>query len=195
MDSVLQIHAIYNLLQASDAASSAERVSELEKHNYESQLKRLEWKYLEDNTAVLQSALGAYESKLSELHELGSKFNGNVVHWLVTVVNHRPALHNSIWNKVRDDFTRKNISMKKLQNVDSMSGMVYVVDIWFQKVQDLNEHAMKEIEFLKEIMEKACGAIKMGTTLSQDILNFIATVTDCHLADILVSRDLNYICT
>ncbi|KAH8318472.1 hypothetical protein KR067_003286 [Drosophila pandora] len=185
VDSVLQIHAIFNLLQASDAAALADRVSELEKQTYESQLKRLEWKYLEDNTAVLQAALGAYESKLSELHELGNKFKGNVVNLLVTVVNHEPKLHNSIWNKVRDDFTRRNISMKKLENVDSMSGMVYIVDLWFQKVQELNEHAIGEIEFLKEIMEKACGAIKMGATLSQDILNFIATVTDCHLADIL----------
>ncbi|XP_017102596.2 E3 ubiquitin-protein ligase SHPRH [Drosophila bipectinata] len=185
VDSVLQIHAIYNLLQASDAAAPCERVSEAEKQTYESQMKLLEWKYLQDNVAVLQAALGSYESKLNELCELGNKFKDNVVRLLATVVNHKPALHNSIWNKVRDDFARKNISMKKLLNVDSMSGMVYVVDLWFQKVQNLNDHVIKEIEFLKEIMESACGAIKMGAPLSQEMHNFIATVTDCHLADIL----------
>lgn len=184
---MLQIHAIFNLIQASELAAASDQLSDAEKHNYQAQMKRLEWKYLEDNTAVLEAALTAYETKLEELQKLEVEFKGSVVDLLATVVHHQPALHNAMWNKVLEEFFRQNIATDKLKDVDTMAGMVYFVDIWFKKLQQLKKTLLTEFIFLKEVMQAAWGSVKAGERLSQEIINFIGSVTDCHLADILVS--------
>ncbi|XP_017048640.1 E3 ubiquitin-protein ligase SHPRH [Drosophila ficusphila] len=186
VDSVLQIHAIYNLLQASELATSGDKLSESEQQSYQAQMKRLEWKYLEDNTLVLQSALECYEEKLNEVSELEGQFEGSTVDFLATVVNHKSSLHDAMWNKVRDDFFRQNISVEKLDNVSSMAGLLYFVDLWHAKLQKLRSNLLIDFEYLKGVMQEACEAVKTGNVLSQDINNFIASVTDCHLADILI---------
>ncbi|XP_017071026.1 E3 ubiquitin-protein ligase SHPRH [Drosophila eugracilis] len=185
VDSVLQIHAIYNVLQASELAKTADKLTELEQHDYQVQMKRLEWKYLQDNTNVLENALGLFEEKLKEVYELEKQFDGSTVDLLATVVNHKTSLHDAVWNKVRDDFFRQNISVERLDNVNSMAGMLYFVDLWHKKLQKLKTNLLTEFEYLKGVMQEACGAVKKGELLSQDINNFIGTVTDCHLAEIL----------
>ncbi|EDW93616.1 E3 ubiquitin-protein ligase SHPRH isoform X2 [Drosophila yakuba] len=185
VDSVLQIHAIYNLLQACELAPAVDKLSELEHKKYQAKMKRLEWKYLEDNTRVLESALSCYNENLEEVCELEERFEGSTVELLATVVNHKTSLHDAIWNKVRDDFFRQNISVERLDNVNSMAGMLYFMDVWHNKLQKLKSTLLTEFEYLKEVMQQACEAIKTGVTLSQEINNFIGSVTDCHLADIL----------
>ncbi|XP_017122187.1 E3 ubiquitin-protein ligase SHPRH [Drosophila elegans] len=185
VDSVLQIHAIYNLLQASELAGAPDKLSDQECQNYQAQMKRLEWKYLEDNTAVLQAALSGYEEKLQEVSNLEKQFEGSTVDLLATVVNHKTSLHDAMWNKVRDDFFRQNISVERLDNVTSMAGIIYFIDLWHEKLQKLKDNLLTEFEYLKGVMREACEAVKTGEVLSQEILNFIGSVTDCHLADIL----------
>ncbi|XP_016955989.1 E3 ubiquitin-protein ligase SHPRH [Drosophila biarmipes] len=185
VDSVLQIHAIFNLLQASELAAAADKISELEQSNYQAQMKRLEWKYLQDNTPVLESALSCFEEKLKEVCELEAQFEGSTVDLLASMVNHKASLHDAIWNKVRDDFFRQNISVERLDNVSSMNGMLYFIDLWHKKLQKLKSNLLIEFEYLKGVMQEACGAVKTGKVLSQEINNFIGSVTDCHLAEIL----------
>jgi len=186
VDSVLQIHAIYNLLQASELAATVDKISELEQSNYQAQMKRLEWKYLQDSTAVLESALSCFEEKLKEVCELEAQSEFSTVDLLATMVNHKVSLHDAMWNKVRDDFFRQNISVERLDNVSSMNGMLYLIDLWHMKLQKLKTNLLTEFEYLKGVMQEACGAVKTGKILSQEINNFIGSVTDCHLAEILV---------
>ncbi|KAH8266201.1 hypothetical protein KR038_008904 [Drosophila bunnanda] len=188
VDSVLQIHAIFNLIQASELAAPPNQLSEPEKVSYMSQMKRLEWKYLEDNTTVLEAALTAYEAKLLELHQLEDEFQGTCVELLATVVHHQPSLHNAMWNKVLEEFFRQNIATDKIRDVDTMAGMVYFVDLWYQKLYKLKKTLLLEFEYLKQVMQSAWGSVKAGDGLSQEIINFIGSVTDCHLADILEDK-------
>jgi len=149
-------------------------------------MSRLEWKYLEDNTRVLESALSSYNENLEKVSELEKRFEGSTLDLLATMVNHKTSLHDAIWNKVRDDFFRQNISVERLENVNSMAGMLYFMDIWHNKLQNLKSTLIAEFEFLKGVMQQACEAIKTGVLLSMEIINFIENVTVCHLTDILV---------
>ncbi|KAH8342380.1 hypothetical protein KR059_004122 [Drosophila kikkawai] len=188
VDSVLQIHAIFNLLQASDLAANPDQLSDQEKLNYQAQMKRLEWKYLEDNTAVLEAALNAYETKLKEVNQLEVENESNCVELLSAVVHHQPALQNAMWNKMLEEFMRQNIAADKIRDVDSMAGLVYYVDIWYQKLNKLKNTLLLEFVYLKEVMQSAWGSVKKGDGLPQKIINFIGSVTDCHLAVILEDK-------
>ncbi|EDW50688.1 GM14768 [Drosophila sechellia] len=185
VDSVLQIHAIYNLLQASALAPAKHKLTELEHKRYQAQMSRLEWKYLEDNTRVLENALSSYNENLNEVSELEKRYEGSTVDLLATMVNHKTSLHDAIWNKLRDDFFRQSISVERLENINSMAGMLYFMDLWHNKLQTLKSTLIAEFEFLKGVMQQACEAIKTGVSLPLEIINFIETVTVCHLADIL----------
>ncbi|KAH8234832.1 hypothetical protein KR032_003795 [Drosophila birchii] len=192
VDSVLQIHAIFNLIQASELAAPPDQLSEPEKQNYQAQMKRLEWKYLQDNTAVLEAALTAYEAKLVELRQFEDEFAGNCVELLSAVVHHQTSLHTAMWNKVLEEFLRQNIATDKIRDVDTMAGMVYFVDIWYKKLNKLKKTLLLEFEYLKEVMQSAWGSVKAGDGLSQEIINFIGSVTDCHLADILDDKPADH---
>jgi len=74
-----------------------------------------------------------------------------------------------------------NFAFQKISN-----GMLYLIDLWHMKLQKLKTNLLTEFEYLKGVMQEACGAVKTGKILSQEINNFIGSVTDCHLAEILV---------
>ncbi|XP_030385375.1 E3 ubiquitin-protein ligase SHPRH [Scaptodrosophila lebanonensis] len=185
VDSVLQIHALHNIIQATNLAPTQEGMKDEELEKYQTHLKKLEWKYLEDNTKVLRSAGGAYETKLEDLERLEQEFSANIIELLATLITESTAFHDALWNRTLDVFIRQNVSTEKLQNVSSMSGIIYIIDTWYQKLLKLKNKLRKEFQDLSSIMSTACGAVEKGDSLSLEVTNFISSISDCHLADIL----------
>ncbi|XP_017135922.1 E3 ubiquitin-protein ligase SHPRH isoform X1 [Drosophila miranda] len=179
VDSVLQIHALYNILQASALAAPQDRISEIEETTYKSQMQKFGWKYLEETSKVLQSALSAYQLKISEMHTLEDQFRGSIVQFLATVVNLKHALHDVILSKVQ------YVVVDKLEHVHSIAGIIYVIEMWHQRLEDLKIKLFSEFEYLQDIIGRAVGAVKAGEALTAEITSFITNVSDCHLAEIL----------
>ncbi|EDW72942.1 uncharacterized protein Dwil_GK17274 [Drosophila willistoni] len=188
VDSVLQIHAIYNLLQASDLAMPPIKLSTESCDQMQVQLKKLEWKYLEDNTKVLRNACQAYEQKLQELKELEIEFDSSIVQVFSTLVSQSASSFDAIRYKIYDEFLRQNLNREKMENVSSVSGLIYIIDIWYQRLDKLRRNLQKEFDYLKNITNKACEAVQEGVAVAQEVVNFIRSVSDCHLADILDTK-------
>ncbi|XP_022218628.2 E3 ubiquitin-protein ligase SHPRH isoform X2 [Drosophila obscura] len=188
VDSVLQIHALYNILEANTLAAPQDKISEIEVTTYQAQMKALEWKYLDDTSKVLQSADNAYQSKITECHNLNDQFS-DIVEFMSTVVHHEPSLHVAIWNKVREEFIRQNISADKFAHVDTVWGILYDLEMWHGRFEDLKTNLIEEFEYLKDIIGRAVSTVQAGDALAADITNFIGQVSDCHLAEILDDDD------
>lgn len=187
MDSLLQIHALHNLLEASQLAPETERLAEQELSEYRLKLNTLERKYLDEKSTVLRAARDAYESKLEEVDKLEKQYKSNTLEIFATLINKSESLHNALWNKVSDEFIRHNCSMDKFQDVNSVTGVLYIIYDWHKKLMMLHKKLGTEFVGLKNILVQACGAVEQGVALSQEALNFIREVSDCHLSDILVS--------
>ncbi|EDW18440.1 E3 ubiquitin-protein ligase SHPRH [Drosophila mojavensis] len=185
VDSLLQIHALHNLLEASQLAPETERLAEQELSEYRLKLNALQRKYLEEKSTVLQAAQDAYESKQEELDKLEQQYETNTLELFATLINTSGSLHNALWNKMLDEFFRQNCSKDKLQDVNSMTGVLYIIHNWHNKLMKLHKKLGTEFEGLKNILVQACGAVKQGVPLNQETLSFIRDVSDCHLADIL----------
>ncbi|BFF99370.1 E3 ubiquitin-protein ligase SHPRH [Drosophila madeirensis] len=185
VDSVLQIHALYNILQANDLAAPQFKLSDIEETTYQSMMKAFEWKYLDDTSRVLQSALNAYQLKIAEYQTLEERFSGSIVEFLATVVNYKDSLHDAMWNKVREEFIKQNISADKLEGVQSVRGIVYEIEMWHQRLEDLKSKLIAEFEFLEDIIGRAVSTVQAGEALTADITSFIGKVSDCHLAEIM----------
>lgn len=187
MDSLLQIHALHNLLEANALAPETERLADQELSSYRLKLNTLERKYLEDKSTVLQAARNAYELKLKEMDQLSQQFSTNILDLFATLINTSDSLHNAMWNKIVDEFFRQNCSMEKLKDVNSMSGVLYLIHNWHEKLKKLHTKLGTEFNFLNDVLVQACEAVEKGIALNQETINFIKNVSDCHLADILVS--------
>ncbi|KAH8304034.1 hypothetical protein KR018_006408 [Drosophila ironensis] len=185
VDSVQQIHAIFNLLEANKVAGPADKVSDADEQSYRGEMRRLEWKYLADHAVVLQSALEAYTAKLTDLEKVKGQYKGHLMRLLRKVAKKDRFMHNAMWTKVKEELIRQNISMEKLKKVKTINGLLSFVNSWYNKVETLNWEVFHEIEFMKDLMKEAVGAAKAGTGLSEDFHAFLNTVTACHLAQLL----------
>ncbi|EDV96515.1 E3 ubiquitin-protein ligase SHPRH [Drosophila grimshawi] len=185
VDSLLQIHTLHNLMQASELASDTEQLDDEELSTLRLKLNTLERKYLDDKTSVLQSAQNAYELKLEELDKLTQQFDSSIIDLFATLINISDSLHNAIWNKIVDDLIRKNISAEKLQNLNSMSGVLYLMHTWHDSLQKVHNRLVKEFDFLKDILLQASGAVEQGLNLTKKAISFVKDVSDCHLIYIL----------
>ncbi|EDW69640.2 E3 ubiquitin-protein ligase SHPRH [Drosophila virilis] len=191
VDSLLQIHALHNLLEASALAPETERLADQELSSYRLKLNTLERKYLEDKSTVLQAARNAYELKLKEMDQLSQQFSTNILDLFATLINTSDSLHNAMWNKIVDEFFRQNCSKEKLKDVNSMSGLLYLIHNWHEKLKKLHTKLGTEFNFLNDILVQACEAAEKGIALNQETINFIKNVSDCHLADILEDKPTN----
>ncbi|KAH8406912.1 hypothetical protein KR222_011423 [Zaprionus bogoriensis] len=188
VDSLLQIHALYNLLQASKLAPAAQQLKEQELSTYQQRLNGLEWKFLEDKSAVLQAAATAYEAKLNELQKLADHSESNVLELFATLIQTEDSCHSAVYYKICDEFFAQNIAADKLPEASSMSGLLYVIHNWHKRLLKLYKHLCAEFEFLNDILVQACRAVQQGLGLTAETIGFIKNVSDCHLAEILEDK-------
>ncbi|XP_034111735.1 E3 ubiquitin-protein ligase SHPRH [Drosophila albomicans] len=188
VDSLLQIHALHNLLSASEFAADDDKLSEEELAAYRLKLNSLERKFLEEKIVVLLAAETAYEAKLEELDKLQQQFSSSIVQLFATVVNTSDNWHTAVWHKIGEEFFRQNISSEKLQDVNSVTGLIYILHNWHDRLEKQHKQLRKDFKFLKRILLQACGAVREGVALSADANQFIKVVSDCHLADIMEDK-------
>ncbi|KAH8370863.1 hypothetical protein KR093_005242 [Drosophila rubida] len=187
VDSLLQIHALHNLLLASNLAPDEDKLSADDLAAFRIKLHGLERKYLEEKVVVLLAAEAAYETKLKELDNLQHQFSASIVQLFATLVNTSDNWHSTVWHKIGEEFFRQNISSEKLQDVSSVTGLIYILHNWHERVEKEHQRLRKDFEFLKRMLLQACGAVKEGVALSVETNQFIKNVSDCHLADIMAS--------
>ncbi|KAM8710593.1 hypothetical protein ACLKA7_017248 [Drosophila subpalustris] len=188
VDSLLQIHALHNMLQASNLAPSKDKLSSEEISTYNLKLNTLERKYLEATIPVMQAAEMAYESKLEELDKLDAEFESSILKLFATLMSNSETLHDAVWNKINYEFFRHNISTEKLREVSSMLGIVYLLQNWHDRLQNLRKSLRHDFEFLQKMMFQACGAVEEELPLTVDSIEFIKEVSDCHLAEIMEDK-------
>ncbi|KAH8302155.1 hypothetical protein KR044_003310, partial [Drosophila immigrans] len=187
VDSLLQIHALHNLLLASNLAADEDKLSADEVATYRSKLHSLERKYLEEKVLVLLAAEAAYETKLEELNKLQHQFSSSIVQLFGTLVNTSDNWHTAVWHKISEEFFKQNTSSEKLQDVSSVAGLTYILHNWHERLEKRLQRLGNDFAFLKHMLLQACGAVKEGVALSADTNQFIKLVSDCHLADIMAT--------
>lgn len=192
VDSLLQIHALFNLLEASKLAPGKEQLTEHKQSTYCEKLNTLQSKYLGDKSAVLQSAANAYESKLKELNKLKDQSESNILELFATLIQTDDSWHSTIYNKISDEFFAQNVPLEKRPDTTSMTGFLYVINNWHKRLMKLYNNLCKEFEYLNTILLQACGEAEKGRSLTSETINFIKNVSDCHLSDILVRNTYIY---
>lgn len=75
MDTLLQVHAIHNLLQIDTSLTTDERTE------YEMELHELEWKYIHKNATLIQSFKIDQQKFATEIYDLRNKFTASEYHW------------------------------------------------------------------------------------------------------------------
>lgn len=187
MDSLLQIHALFNLLQASKLAPIP--LDEDEMNGYYEKLYSLETKYLHENSAVLKSAAKAYDLKLFDLDTLTDKSDSSVLDLFATLIQIDNSWNNIIYNKIADEFFAQNVPLDKRTDTSSMTGFLYVINNWHRRTMRLFDRLCVEFEYLNDILVQQCGTVERGHCISADTSYFIKHVSECHLANILVRNN------
>lgn len=184
MDSLLQIHALYNLLQASKLAPTP--LDDDEMNDYYEKLNSLESKYLQERSAVLKSAAKAYDLKLRDLDTLRDHSESSILDLFATLIQIDNSWNNIIYNKIADEFFAQNVPLDKRTDTSSMTGFLYVINNWHRRMIKLFNKLCGEFEYLNDILVQQCGTVEKGHCISADTAYFIKNVSDCHLSDILV---------
>ncbi|XP_034483134.1 E3 ubiquitin-protein ligase SHPRH isoform X2 [Drosophila innubila] len=191
VDSLLQIHALHNMLKASKLAPKKDELPDEELSTYSRKLNKLQRKYLETTTPVMKAAEMAYESKLEELDKLAEEFDSSIVELLATLINTGECWHKAVWNRITHEFFRLSISTEKLAEVTSMTGVVYLLHTWHDRLRELRKKLRHDFEILKQMVSQACGTMEKGLPLTIDSIKFIKSVSNCHLAEIMDDKPTN----
>ncbi|XP_033149437.1 E3 ubiquitin-protein ligase SHPRH [Drosophila busckii] len=185
VDSVLQIHALHNMLEASRWAPVDEELTDDEVSTYRQKLQSLERKYLQEIVNIMEQVYKDYSQNIKKLKKLEQDFSGSILDLFSTLVSTSTNIHTAMWNKITDEFFKHNISSEKLQNANSMSGVLYLVSNWHKRLRKLNKILRTDIKKLKSRITEALDTLKRGSPLLEDFNFFVKNVSLCHLSDIL----------
>lgn len=94
VDSLLQIHAIHNLLSIDGTVTLDE------KQNYQTELNALEAKYLEKNVNLVKNYQIEQEKWQQKVEELENKFQENAYQWWIDVLYNESSVSSQLLMKI-----------------------------------------------------------------------------------------------
>ncbi|CAD7012159.1 unnamed protein product [Ceratitis capitata] len=190
VDSLLQIHALHNILQA--CYSSPTKISQSTTDlmtEYENECNALEWKYLEPYANSMIGMRTLCNNAEETLMRLEAGTDASLLEFITILANEICLQTNefviALLNRFHDEFTTTFGGNPKIANLQSVSGMVYIVEIWYKKVAEAQKYINKEFENLKFYTMNVTASAKSTPAIWREMTKFIRQVYDCHLSDIL----------
>uniref|UniRef100_A0A034WCV8 E3 ubiquitin-protein ligase SHPRH n=1 Tax=Bactrocera dorsalis TaxID=27457 RepID=A0A034WCV8_BACDO len=190
VDSLLQIHALHNLQQACYISSAkVKHLSADVLSKYEEDCNALEWKYLEPYANTMTTMRTTCSNAENTLQQLETNLDvpllefTNMLAEKISEVNDAFAI--ALLNRFRDEFATAFGGSPKLEQLQSISGMLYILVMWYQKVEAARTHLNEEFENLKFYTMNVTVRSKNTPAIWRDMTKFIRSVYDCHLNDIL----------
>ncbi|XP_065365815.1 E3 ubiquitin-protein ligase SHPRH [Calliphora vicina] len=180
VDSLLQIHALHNTMQIKIVQSE---MSTINLENYENQYNQLEWKYLSTYASNLATVKNAYEATLEKLNtEITESFIITMAEGLEVLSANDELI---LMQKIHDDCTpRFGSTNAKLAELQSTRTLLYVVQLWFNKVKSISKTLQTDIQDLKYFSENVRSRNQVSPAIWRKIMHLVNSVYDCHLSEI-----------
>ncbi|XP_055839447.1 E3 ubiquitin-protein ligase SHPRH [Episyrphus balteatus] len=181
VDSLLQIHALYNAIQAYRTISSTDSPIINE---YEIQCNKLEWKYLEPYAATLLSAEKGYISASNALTKCHEDMSGEFSEvWEGVLQAFEDANRDEqLLNKINDEVFLLH-SSSLYERFRMLNSVLMVLETWYKKILK----ARRELEttfgrfdfFIQNVRPRNDVPIAQWRMMNA----FIHSVYDCHLSN------------
>ncbi|CAM6031634.1 unnamed protein product, partial [Sphagnum compactum] len=175
VDTLLQIHAVHNLLDISKEVSDV-----IDKSMYESKQCELEWKYIEPYKDKVKEVKERLTNATKQLKELGqSEFSQQGNAWWRQVLYEidRIGMGDVLVEKIILDVKSQGFDL----NINSVRGADMVLTTWIDKVNG----SRRTVKKLFNELSYFHGNLKPKTQLTEDELfkfeYLIKTAYDCHL--------------
>ncbi|KAG4066978.1 hypothetical protein HA402_007726 [Bradysia odoriphaga] len=176
VDSLLQVHALYNLLEINEVENvSPEKVDE-----YTKELERLEWKYLENSINLVQTERDNQQKVENEIiartnEAWDSKFNW----WTEFLETFNVKFEQQLMDRIFNDL--RNYQNACIESVSSTHGIMYVVGTWLDKI----EKERKEVQKWFKKLQFFSANLKPRSVLDADNLRqvdfLVKSAFECHL--------------
>lgn len=193
VDSLLQIHALHNLMEIKKIQSDTgeEEIStSLNLEPYQSQYNSLEWKYLSTYSSTLLNVMTSYKAVLN-------KNNTDVEHQHIVesmsqaLVDLKPSDISLLLQKLHEEcLPRFGVTNLKLAEIQSTHSLLYIVDIWYTKLHKLQKTLQLAIEKLQFFTDNVKSRHQVKPEVWKDIMELVQSVYDCHLSEIRVSSSI-----
>ncbi|XP_053963813.1 E3 ubiquitin-protein ligase SHPRH isoform X1 [Anastrepha ludens] len=190
VDSLLQIHALHNIQQAFyTSPSNPNQMSADVIAKYEEECSALEWKYLEPYAARMNAIANSCLSAQETLTTLESTVEAPLLDFINMLTNkvlmENEKLSIALLNRFHDDLVTALRGNPKMEELESLSGMLYILVIWYQKVLAAQKHLNEEFTNLQFYTMHVCARAKKTPAIWREMTQFISSVSECHLSEIL----------
>lgn len=193
VDSLLQIHALHNIQQACYISpANAKQLPADVLAKYEEECNALEWKYLESYANTMMTMRTTCNNAEDTLRKLEMNLDVPLLEFTNMLANKisekKDEFAIALLSRFHDEFVTAFGGSPKLEQLQSISGMLYILVMWYQKVEAAQKHLNEEFENLKFYTMHVTVRSKNTPAIWRDMTKFIRSVYDCHLSEILVSK-------
>lgn len=184
----MQIHALHNLIEIKSIqiSSSCEPADALCLKPYIERYNSLEWKYLSTYSTTLTTVKTSY---LAALEKISNQTGDNFITLMSDVLcdlrgSEVPMLLQKIYEECIPRFGSTNTKLVEIQSTHSL---LYVIDIWFTKLENILCTIRDEIDGLKYFTENVKSRNHVSSDTWRNIMELVQSVYDCHLSEIRVN--------
>lgn len=184
VDSLLQIHAMHNLLQIDETIDTAQRQS------YEADMSKLELKYLEKYVNLVQLHLHEQTKWDEKIEAIRSKFIANEYQWWVDALKNEcrdsEQLLRRIQGDIKTSYDKRNdgsnslieMTLSRFQTID---GLLLVLTLWMDKVIEERENVQQVFKELQFFIDNFKPITEIDASHRQRVQSFLNSAYECHL--------------
>ncbi|XP_055920155.1 E3 ubiquitin-protein ligase SHPRH [Eupeodes corollae] len=176
VDSLLQIHALHNAIQAYRMINSEDTPIITE---YEEQFNALEWKYLKPYASNLQAAEIAYASSVEALNEKNLTLSCKVWESVLKEFKNR-NLDEQLVIKINDEvFVLHSSSL--YERFRMINTVLMVLEIWYTKIIKIRKDLSKKFQSFEFFLQNVRPRMFVPVGKWRMINDFVKSAYDCHI--------------
>ncbi|XP_055320162.1 E3 ubiquitin-protein ligase SHPRH [Sitodiplosis mosellana] len=183
VDTLLQIHAIHNLLDVDASIDDNETAA------FHEDLNRLEAKYLEKYVTLVKNIhldQTKWEERIKTIH---SKLVSNEYQWWLNALKNEPHDSNQLLRRIIDEikvsYGKKNDVPSALSDVmlqfQTMDGLIFVLTLWMDRVIEERKNVQKIFGNLRFYINNFKPITQIDPQHRGKVLKFLNQAYECHL--------------
>ncbi|XP_005186458.2 E3 ubiquitin-protein ligase SHPRH [Musca domestica] len=179
VDSLLQMHALHNLMEI----KRMQHFKKADLEIYQTQYNSLEWKYLGTYSNTLSNVMSSYNAVINKCDNAVNE------QLIATMSAGLSQLHindtSQLLQKIYEDcMPRFGVTNPKLAEIQSSRSLLYIVDLWFAKLNRIMKSIQIEVNELTYFTENVKPRHLVCPTIWTQIMQLLQSVYDCHLSEI-----------
>ncbi|KAJ6644541.1 E3 ubiquitin-protein ligase SHPRH, partial [Pseudolycoriella hygida] len=178
VDSLLQVHALHNLIEITEPTNDAND----QREEYKKDLERLEWKYLDNSVNLVRDAKDQLRKVQNEIIDRVNEADDNSFRWWAEYAvnaSKNVKLEQQIMDRISAEM--QNYSNPAIENMSTIHGVAYVVGIWldrFDQERNQVQESFKQLEFFSNNIKPRSG---LDPENLQKVDALVKAAFDCHL--------------